>query len=168
MYEMIQMIRGELAMLINFSGKKRKISTDPSTTETPTNSSVPGVPDRDEDNTCSIHIGERLAKLEQLFERFVCRKNSVAGTSDTVRSPTLVGSNEKLPKFGSSDAASDTQSISTIGEGIVSISQNSPAVDLLNSFSSVHRVGRQHRHFVHYRLHRRMRNPPTVTMFIER
>jgi hypothetical protein len=75
-------------------------------------------PDRPEQsNTCSLHIGERLCKLEQLFDKFVCRKNSMANMSgDMLHSPTLVGSSElSLPK-----SPSDVQSISSIGEGIVS------------------------------------------------
>ncbi|KAH7093290.1 hypothetical protein FB567DRAFT_171589 [Paraphoma chrysanthemicola] len=78
-------------------------------------------PDRlDQSSPCSLHIGERLCKLEQLFERFVCRKSSMAGLStDTPRSPTLVGSSDKESTFGLPKIASDAQSISEIGDGIL-------------------------------------------------
>lgn len=79
----------------------------------------------DQSNTCSLHIGERLCKLEQLFERFVCRKNSTAGlSSDVARSPTLVGSSDKESTFGVPKLPSDAQSTSSLGDGIVSDESN--------------------------------------------
>jgi hypothetical protein len=109
-------------ILIISAGKRRKLTAD-SASDIPSSPSLMAFgPEKvDDDNTCSIHIGERLSKLEQLFERFVCRKNSVTGaSSDAVRSPTLVGSNENQHKFGLPEIQSDAQSISTIGDGIVS------------------------------------------------
>jgi hypothetical protein len=78
-------------------------------------------PDRSEQgNTCSLHIGERLCKLEQLFEKFVCRKVSMANLSgDVLRSPTLVGSSDEKSSFSLPKSPSDAQSISSIGDGIV-------------------------------------------------
>ncbi|KAF1940291.1 hypothetical protein EJ02DRAFT_467453 [Clathrospora elynae] len=76
----------------------------------------------DEDNTCSRHIGERLCKLEQLFERFVCRKNPTPDTSAGVpRSPTLTvsGFSEKESKSSPWRLSSDAQSMSSIGDGIL-------------------------------------------------
>jgi hypothetical protein len=79
-------------------------------------------PDRSEQsNTCSLHIGERLCKLEQLFDKFVCRKSSVANVSgDAMHSPTLVGSSDEKSGFSPPKSPSDEQSISSIGDGIVS------------------------------------------------
>jgi hypothetical protein len=77
-----------------------------------------------EDNACPIHIGERLGKLEQLFEKFVCRKfSSASASSDKQRSSTpSASSDEKMFKFlDLPEISSDAQSISTIGEGIVSL-----------------------------------------------
>lgn len=78
----------------------------------------------EEENPCPLHIGERLSKLELLFEKFVCRKSSSATpTPDLSRSPTLSESTEKPSKvvFGLlPEIPTDAQSISSIGEGIVS------------------------------------------------
>ncbi len=64
-----------------------------------------------------MHMGERLGKLEQLFERFVCRKSSaVESSSEATRSPTLADSSDTQSKFTFS---SDAQSVSSLGEGIV-------------------------------------------------
>jgi hypothetical protein len=84
-------------------------------------------PDRaEQNNTCSLHIGERLCKLEQLFDKFVCRKSSMANLSgDSLHSPTLVGSSDKESSFGLPKIPSDAQSISSIGDGIVSCSDAS-------------------------------------------
>jgi hypothetical protein len=78
-------------------------------------------PDRvDQNNTCAVHIGERLCKLEQLFERFVCRKTSIVGLPTEVPgSPTLVGSSDKESNNGIPKIPGDAQSVSTIGDGIV-------------------------------------------------
>ncbi|KAH8730793.1 hypothetical protein GQ44DRAFT_699863 [Phaeosphaeriaceae sp. PMI808] len=83
---------------------------------------VNGLPsDRvDQSTICSLHIGERLCKLEQLFERFVCRKNPVpTSPAEVLSSPTLVGSSDKESTFGASKIASDARSMSSIGEGIL-------------------------------------------------
>lgn len=106
------------------SGKKRKTqaSSGPNDPNCPYQMAGPRPENVDEENTCALHIGERLSKLEQLFDKFVCRKPSSAGESlDLSRSPTLVDSNEKISKFvGLPEFSSDTQSISSIGDGIVS------------------------------------------------
>ncbi len=110
--------------LILTAGKKQKThrsssQTDASSVRSSLNSSGP---DRVDDySTCQVHIGERLCKLEQLFERFVCRKSSnIGASSELARSPTLVDQGESEPKFGSSTVSNDVRSISSIGEGIVS------------------------------------------------
>lgn len=77
----------------------------------------------EEASTCSTHMAERLSKLEQLFERFVCRKSPTSG--GPILSPqspplTVSGSSDrhhKRPRTGSSD---DLTSLSSIGDGIVS------------------------------------------------
>jgi hypothetical protein len=108
---------------LTLTGKRPKIQE---TSSPPTTSSVDGFgPERvDHSNTCSLHIGERLCKLEQLFERFVCRKTSLASPSpDVPRSPTLVGSSDRESNSGLVKLPSDTQSLSSLGEGIVSHSR---------------------------------------------
>ncbi|PSN73733.1 hypothetical protein BS50DRAFT_569220 [Corynespora cassiicola Philippines] len=104
--------------------KKRKTqaSSGPNDPNCPYQMAGPRPENVDEENTCALHIGERLSKLEQLFDKFVCRKPSSAGESlDLSRSPTLVDSNEKISQFvGLPEFSSDTQSISSIGDGIVS------------------------------------------------
>ncbi|KAF2020791.1 hypothetical protein BU24DRAFT_338974 [Aaosphaeria arxii CBS 175.79] len=78
-----------------------------------------------DESMCPLHVGERLSKLEQLFEKFVCRKFSNAETAPvTPQSPPLTEpepASEKLPKFtfGLPEISKDTQSLSSIGEGIV-------------------------------------------------
>lgn len=78
----------------------------------------------EEQHPCSL-IGERLGKLEQLFERFVCRKSSnPSSTSDASlsRGSTIVESaSDKQPKmvFGILPEI-NTQSLPDIGQGIVS------------------------------------------------
>ncbi|KAL5114177.1 hypothetical protein ACEQ8H_007925 [Pleosporales sp. CAS-2024a] len=73
-------------------------------------------------NTCSLHIGERLCKLEQLFDRFVCRKNSLANLAAEAPppSPTLADSSDKESFPGLATSPSDLlQSTSSIGDGIL-------------------------------------------------
>lgn len=72
-----------------------------------------------QENPCQLHIGERLGKLEQLFERFVCRKNSAVEPSGTPCSPTLVDSSDTQSKLSLPMFSSDAQSVSSIGDGIV-------------------------------------------------
>jgi hypothetical protein len=73
------------------------------------------------DHSCSGQLGERFNKLEQLFEKFVCRKPATAASySDVSRSPTLVDTEKPKFVFGLPEFDSDTQSISSIGHGIVS------------------------------------------------
>lgn len=82
----------------------------------------------DEEHPCPLHIGERLSKLEQLFEKFVCRKfsstpSTPSSTLNISRSPTLTGpdSDEKgkllfgiLPEI-----QTGSHSISTVAESVV-------------------------------------------------
>jgi len=74
-----------------------------------------------QEDPCQLHIGERLGKLEQLFERFVCRKNSAVESSESPRSPTLVESSDTQSKLSLPMLSSDAQSVSSIGDGIVSL-----------------------------------------------
>ncbi|CAO2655652.1 Nn.00g044550.m01.CDS01 [Neocucurbitaria sp. VM-36] len=101
--------------------KRPKLQEDSSQTDITCPSLNSVGPDRvDQNHACAIHIGERLSKLEQLFERFVCRKNSTVGTPvETPRSPTLTSSSDMESKFGLPKFSSDTQSMSSIGEGIL-------------------------------------------------
>ncbi|KAL5406589.1 hypothetical protein PMIN04_011995 [Paraphaeosphaeria minitans] len=57
-----------------------------------------------EDHACQLHIGERLGKLEQLFEKFVCRKapnvtSNIASSQDSSRTAVSTQSDEKPFKF---------------------------------------------------------------------
>ncbi|KAJ4371334.1 hypothetical protein N0V83_004551 [Neocucurbitaria cava] len=101
--------------------KRPKIQADSSQTDISSPNLSAFGPDRvDQNHACSIHIGERLSKLEQLFERFVCRKPSTAGTPvDAPRSPTLTSSSDMEPKFDLPKFSSDTQSMSSLGDGIL-------------------------------------------------
>ena len=75
------------------------------------------------EHTCTAQLSERFNKLEQLFEKFVCRKPaSPASSSGLSRSPTLVDSEKSEFAFGLPPIENDTQSISSIGHGIVSAS----------------------------------------------
>jgi hypothetical protein len=77
---------------------------------------------KEEDQPCAHHIGERLSKLEQLFERFVCRKTSIVDTaSDVPPSPTLVASSSEKTDFSLPTLPVDEQSVMSIGDGIVSL-----------------------------------------------
>lgn len=76
-----------------------------------------------EEGVCARHLGERLCKLEQFFEKFVCRKfpNSTA-SAEKQRNPTpsSVASDETPFKFtGLPDIPSAAKNISTIGDGIL-------------------------------------------------
>jgi hypothetical protein len=107
------------------TGKKPKVHVDASQTTISPGAGMDNTgPDRvDEVNQCSKHIQERLCKLEQLFERFVCRKNATTAPAITVpHSPTLTasGSSEKESKPDMSGNPSDAYSISSLGDGIVS------------------------------------------------
>jgi hypothetical protein len=100
--------------------KRHKVEVAESQTDL---SSVQSVgPDQErQTNTCSMLIGERLCKLEELFEKFVCRKNSAVSLSTEIpSSPTLVESSDKESTFGPPKVRSDSHSNSSIGEGIVS------------------------------------------------
>lgn len=81
----------------------------------------PGPERERQENPCHVHIGERLGKLEQLFERFVCRKMSAVDPPEIPRSPTLVDSSDTQSKLSLPMFSSDAQSVSSIGEGIVSL-----------------------------------------------
>ncbi|KAF2853294.1 hypothetical protein T440DRAFT_322795 [Plenodomus tracheiphilus IPT5] len=107
--------------------KKRKIQASgdqPDASSVASSSGVgPGRADQDSNSgACARHISERLCKLEELFEKFVCRKNPVASTAlGAPRSPPLTASeqSEKDIRFGMPAFSSDTQSLSSIGEGIL-------------------------------------------------
>jgi hypothetical protein len=83
-----------------------------------------------QENPCQLHIGERLGKLEQLFERFVCRKNSAVESLESPRSPTLVDSSDTQSKLSLPMFSSDAQSVSSIGDGIVSLFPHGHCHDL--------------------------------------
>ena len=107
------------------TGKKPKIHGNESQTTLSSYAIMDnGGPDRiDEGNPCSKHIQDRLCKLEQLFERFVCRKNATTGAATTApHSPTLTasGSSEKETKRDVPGHRSDAYSTSSLGDGIVS------------------------------------------------
>ncbi|KAF2274739.1 uncharacterized protein EI97DRAFT_434967, partial [Westerdykella ornata] len=81
-----------------------------------------------EQHPCPLHIGERLSKLEQLFEKFVCRRfasipSSPSSTLNLSRSPTIAGpDSDEKPKslFGIlPEIKTESHSISTVGEKIV-------------------------------------------------
>ncbi|KAF1833671.1 hypothetical protein BDW02DRAFT_371214 [Decorospora gaudefroyi] len=104
--------------------KKRKTQGFASQSDMSSHASVNSLgPDRvEEENTCARHIGERLNKLEQLFERFVCRKSSTIGASSaTPQSSTLAasGPSEKESRSPPLESSHDTQSLSSIGDGIL-------------------------------------------------
>ncbi|KAF1977447.1 hypothetical protein BU23DRAFT_550759 [Bimuria novae-zelandiae CBS 107.79] len=78
---------------------------------------VDGIAPNGEDNACQLHIGERLGKLEQLFDKFMCRKppnvtTTVDSSSDSQRTAVSVQATEKpfkfvgLPPLSSSDGQS--------------------------------------------------------------
>lgn len=147
-------------------GKKRRLCGE---AVQPDNSSQASLntfgPDRtDQDGTCSRHVAERLSKLEQLFERFVCRKNTSEGTlTDAPRSPTLSASkaSEKMIKPLSPPSSSDTQSMSSIGDGIVSLPVGVVLV-FTYSCSLARNGGVQHHPFALLLIGKRRANPQTV------
>ncbi|KAF2739705.1 hypothetical protein EJ04DRAFT_548998 [Polyplosphaeria fusca] len=104
--------------------KKRKLQGNIASSDV---SSAAGVssfnPELEDAVVCPLHAGDRLKKLEQLFEKFVCRKFSNDAPSQTLsRSPTLAGSISEAPQkseFGLPEIASDGQSIMSIGSGIL-------------------------------------------------
>ncbi|KAF2642626.1 hypothetical protein P280DRAFT_540477 [Massarina eburnea CBS 473.64] len=73
------------------------------------------------DSACALHIGQRLSKLEQLFEKFVCRKTPNSGTpSDETRSQTSTLVNEKSSGFvGLPHIPSDAPSIQSTGDSLL-------------------------------------------------
>jgi hypothetical protein len=75
----------------------------------------------EDDSPCTTHIRERLSKLEQLFERFVCRKLSNPDVSPDVQARPTRLEKEKLKQFdfGLPSIASDPQSLSPFSEGKV-------------------------------------------------
>jgi hypothetical protein len=112
--------------LTQVQGKKRKIHGSSSQTDISIYSSMStptGTERIVQGNPCQLHIGERLGKLEQLFERFVCRKNSAVEPPETPRSPTLMDSSDTQSKLSLPTFSSDAQSVSSIGDGIVSLSR---------------------------------------------
>ncbi|KAF2994195.1 hypothetical protein E8E13_002801 [Curvularia kusanoi] len=102
--------------------KKRKIQGDGSQTDLSIYSSMSTPTGRDctsQETSCPIHFGERMGKIEQLIERFVCRKSPTVEPTEGSRSPTLVDSSDTQSKLSLPVLSSDTQSISSIGEGIL-------------------------------------------------
>ncbi|KAJ4983927.1 C6 zinc finger domain-containing protein [Stagonosporopsis vannaccii] len=118
--------------------KKRKIHGSSSQTDISIYSSMstPTGTDRMvQQTTCQMHMGERLGKLEQLFERFVCRKNASVVTSEAPRSPTLVDFSDTQSKDSAPMFSSDVQSVSSLGEGILGVPtwKSAPAIRTLPS-----------------------------------
>ncbi|RAR00928.1 diphthamide biosynthesis protein [Stemphylium lycopersici] len=75
-----------------------------------------------EQNTCAAHIAERLGKLEQLFEKFVCRKNSTSGASFAAPQtppPTASTSSENTSKPHRPETPGDAHSTYSLGSGIL-------------------------------------------------
>ncbi|EUC43737.1 hypothetical protein COCMIDRAFT_27799 [Bipolaris oryzae ATCC 44560] len=105
-----------------YESKKRKVHVHVGQTSMPSlvslDQSLPG--SADEESTCSVHMAERLSKLEQLFERFVCRKSSTNGTPSGLQSPPLTasGSSEKINRWCRLGLSNDVRSESSIGDGI--------------------------------------------------
>lgn len=121
--------------------KKRKaVSYGDQQKPSPRASSISVGPDRLEQasrsSACAKQIGERLYRLEELFEKFVCRKTPIISTSpEAPRSPTLTASeqSEKGPKVGPTAVSSDTQSMCWRGDGIpdATIWSSAPSVQTL-------------------------------------
>jgi hypothetical protein len=138
--------------MLTYIGKKRKVHGNAGQTSMASLTSLDStlaVPV--EENTCSVHMAERLSKLEQLFERFVCRKNSTNGaaTSAPQSPPTTVsGSSEKISRWYRSDSSGDVQSESSIGDGIVSCI-GVAGISSTDSTSSAHKHGLQHLQYAH-------------------
>lgn len=127
------MCRRACSLLTRIQGKKRKIHGNSSQTDISIYSSMStptGTERSAQEHPCQLHIGERLGKLEQLFERFVCRKNSAIEPSESARSPTLVDSSDTQSKLSVPMFSSDAQSISSIGDGIVSLNARTNVHDL--------------------------------------
>ncbi|EUC34211.1 hypothetical protein COCCADRAFT_25600 [Bipolaris zeicola 26-R-13] len=107
-----------------YESKKRKVHANVGQTSMPSlvslDQSIAGSAD-EENTTCSVHMAERLSKLEQLFERFVCRKGSTNSTPSGLQSPPLTasGSSEKISKWCRLGLSSDVRSESSIGDGIL-------------------------------------------------
>lgn len=118
--------------------KKRKIRGSSSQTDISIYSSMStptGTGRKAQENTCQMHMGERLGKIEQLFERFVCRKNSVIDPADAPSSPTLVDYSDAHTKHSTTMFSNDAQSVSSIGEGILGAQtwKSAPAIRPLPS-----------------------------------
>jgi len=106
-------------------GKKRKVHGYGIQTNTNSQANPDSLgPDQVEaQSTCSKHISERLCKLEQLFEKVVCRKGSFIGTSIAIpQSPTFTSlcSGAKESKDSVLKVVTNGQSVSSLGSGIVS------------------------------------------------
>jgi hypothetical protein len=140
------------ALLTAGVDKRPKVEEAPSQTDVCSVQSV-GPDEEAQTGTCSINIGERLCKLEQLFEKFVCRKNSVVDLSREIpSSPTLVGSSDKESNFGPLKVTSDSRSNSSIGEGIVS--QITHLWCETHTCSLVHKHGLRRPRYALWRIHR--------------
>lgn len=101
------MCRSFLGTDLILAGKKRKLQGTCEKTESSTTLAVGALDDfapDGEDDACQIHIGERLGKLEQLFDKFVCRKSSkltldIASSQDSSQTAVSRQSDEKPFKF---------------------------------------------------------------------
>lgn len=154
-------------------GKKRKVHANVGQTSMPSlvslDQSIAGSAD-EENTTCSVHMAERLSKLEQLFERFVCRKGSTNSTPSGLQSPPLTasGSSEKISKWRRLGLSSDVRSESSIGDGIVS-SLCFAGTRPTDSSSSVHKHGLRHLRYKHLWISKSAKNHVRyMTMPIDR
>lgn len=102
--------------------KKRKVCvtsrTDISSPASPDSFGSDGTGDG---TTRSSHISDRLGKLEELFEKFVCRRSStIAGSTATSQSPGFTVSSQSVVESKSNplESSSDAQSSSSAGDPI--------------------------------------------------
>lgn len=110
-------------MLIG-TGKKRRLCDDATQPDNSSQAShdTYGPDQAERDSACSRHVAERLSKLEQLFERFVCRKSTIeVAPTNALPSPVPLASvtNEKDMKPLSPPSSVDIRSMSSVGDGIV-------------------------------------------------
>ncbi|KAF1956874.1 hypothetical protein CC80DRAFT_561196 [Byssothecium circinans] len=101
--------------------KKRKVQATPTGNASDTTFGMENFSPEVVNTTCPVHIGERLSKLEQLFEKFVCRKPfNVDTSSNETKCQTSTLINEKKSEFvGLPHVHSDTQSIASIGDSVL-------------------------------------------------
>ncbi|KAF2130569.1 hypothetical protein P153DRAFT_356307 [Dothidotthia symphoricarpi CBS 119687] len=100
--------------------KRRNVQKGSSKTSISPHSSVDSLePERaDQTNACSLHIGERLNKLENFFEKFAGRKSfAIATPSDSPSNPMSGECSKKQSGQGLPEIAKDVRSISSFGDG---------------------------------------------------